>query len=168
MKSKILAASLLLAMTINSSFAFHKNPDFPETREISVKALFQKIVVDKNFQLVLIQNPNKSSVTIAGHKENLQDVEVNIIDGQLTITSKKNMNYNKIVVYVPIGNLSLLKLASGASVSGEGALKFDNLTVLVNTGSQVNLKALGSIILKSSDDCELVYEKNEKYKIVYE
>ena len=53
-------------------------------------------------------------------------------------------------------------------MSGEGALKFDNLTVLVNTDSQVNLKALGSIILKSSDDCELVYEKNKKYKIVYE
>src|SRR4029078_1688561 len=120
------------------------------------------------FQLVLIQNPNKSSVTIAGHKENLQDVEVNIIDGQLTITSKKNMNYNKIVVYVPVGNLSLLKLASGASVSGEGALKFDNLTVLVNTDSQVNLRALGSIILKPSDDCELFYGKNERYKTVYQ
>ena len=83
MKSKILAASLLLAMTINSSFAFRKYPDFPATREVTVRVPFQKIVVDKNFQLVLIQNPDKSSVTIAGHKENLQDVEVNIIDGQL-------------------------------------------------------------------------------------
>ena len=78
------------------------------------------------------------------------------------------MNYNKIVVYLPVKNLLLLKLANGASVSGEGALKFDNLTVLVNTNSQVNLRALGSIILKPSYDCELVNEKNERCKIVYQ
>jgi len=113
-----------------------------------------------------VQHPGKSPVTISGDEKDLQNVEVNVINDKLTITSKKNINTKKIIIYVPVENLSFLELGSGATVSGEGALKFDNLTVLLNTGSQVNLKALGNIILESADNCELVYEKNEIFKII--
>ena len=168
MKSKILVATLLLITTVTNSFAYDNYPKYPVIRDVAIKTIYQKIFVDKSFQLVLIQNLNKTSVTIAGDAKDVQNVEVKIISDQLILTSKKKINSNKIVVYVPVKNLSLLNLASGASVSGEGALKFDDLTVVINKDSQVNLKALGNITLKPADDCELVFEKNERYKVIYQ
>ena len=168
MKSKILVATVLLITTVTNSFAYRHHPNFPVIREVTIKTDFQKILISKSFQLVLIQNSNKSYVTISGDAKDVQDVEVNVINDQLTVTSKRNINYNKIVIYVPVKNLSLLNLASGASVSGEGDLRFDNLTVIINRDSRVNLKALGNIILKPADDCELVFEKNERYKVIYQ
>ena len=165
MKSKILAAVLLL-ITAANSVSYSQN--FPAIREVSIAASFQQISVDKNFQLVLIQNPNKSSVTIAGDKKNVHDVEVNIINDQLVITSKKKINTGKIIVYVPVKALSLIKLGRGASVSGEGVLKFDDLIVVVNPDSHVDLKALGNIVVKPAEGCEFVYEKDERFKIVYQ
>ena len=169
MKSKILVATVLLITTVTNSFAYRHHPNFPVIREVIIKTDFQKILINKNFQLVLIQNSGKSSVTIAGDAKDIQDVEVNIINNELRVTSKRNINYSKVVVYVPVKNLSVLNLASGASVSGEGALKFDDLTVVLNRDSKVNLKALGNITLKpAADDCELVFEKNERYKVIYQ
>jgi len=168
MKSKILVATLLLVTTVTNSFADRHHPNFPVIKEVTIKKDFQKILVDKSFQLVLVQNSNKSSVTISGDAKDVESVEVNVINDQLTVTSKRNINYNKIVVYVPVKDLSLLDLASGASVSGEGDLRFDNLTVVLNRDSHVNLKALGNITLKPADDCELAFEKNERYKVIYQ
>ena len=165
MKPKIFVAALLLIFSATNAFAYGNYSNFPAIREVSITASFQKILVDKNIQLVLIQNPGKSTITIAGDEKKVQDVEIIIINNQLTIRLKKNMSTKEITVYVPVKNLSFLKLASGASVSGEGALKFDDLTVLVNTDSQVNLKAIGNITLESTYNCELVYERNKRSKI---
>ena len=166
MKSKILVTAVLFIITVTNSFAYHNYQNFPVTRDINLTTSFQKILVDKNVQLVLIQNLNKSSITIAGDEKDIKDVEANVVNGQLTITSKKKIN-NRVVVYVPVKDLSLVKLERGASVSGEGALKFDDLMIVINTNSKVNLKAVGNIIIKPADDCELVYEKNERSKIIY-
>lgn len=163
MKSKIFAAALLLITTVTNSFGSGNNSNFPVIREVVITSSFQKIVVEKNVRVVLVQHMDKP-ITITGDEKKVQDIELYVVNDELIITSK-NTNTESIVVYVPVKNLSLLKLASGASVSGEGVLKFDNLTVEVNNESQVNLKVIGKLVLKAADGCELVYEKNEISKI---
>src|SRR5688572_8979632 len=101
MKSKILITAFLLVIIVTNTYAYSNNPNSPATKEVAITGLYHKIRVDKSFQLVLIQSPHKSSVTIAGDQRNIQDVEVSIVDDQLIITSKKKVSNNKIIVYVP-------------------------------------------------------------------
>ena len=165
MKAKIFSTALIIIITVTSSFGYAANSNFPVIKEVAITAAFQKIVVDKNFHIVLMQNPERSFITISGDEKNVQNVEMNIAGDQLLITSKKNANTENIVIYVPVKNLSLLQLATGASVSGDGALKFDDLKVEVNNESQVNLRVIGKITVQPAYGCELVFEKNERSKI---
>jgi hypothetical protein len=167
MKSKIFAATVLFIAITVSSFGYSINSNSPAIREVAISGAFQKLMIDKNFEVVLKQSSGTSSVTIVGDEKNVQNVDVNIVNDQLIITSVRKLT-GKVIVYVPVKNLSFLKLASGASVSGEGVLKFDNLIVEINTDSYVNLKALGKVILQPADDCEFVYEKYEQAKVVYQ
>jgi hypothetical protein len=167
MNPKIIVAIALVITTMSSSFANNRNPIIPTVREVAITSSFNKLRVNKNLQIVLTQHTGKSSATIVGDERNVQNVEMNIINDQLVVTSKKNASNGKLVIYIPVENISLLRLANGASVSGEGSLQFDNLTVEMDTDSRVNLKAVGNVILEPINSCELVYETYERSKIIY-
>ena len=157
MKSKILAATLLLITTVTSSFASSNNSNFPVMRQVRISKPFQKLVVNSNIHLVLVQDESKSMITITGNEKDVDNVGITYNNDQLVITSKNNKD--AVVMYIPVTDLSLINLASGATVSGEGDLKFNNLTVIVNQESFVNLKAAGNVTLKPADNCDVVYEK---------
>jgi hypothetical protein len=163
MKSKIFAAMLLLVATATSSFSLGNDSNFPGIREVRIAKPFQKLIVNNNVELVIVQDESKSIIAITGSEKNVENVDLIFSDDKLTITSKKNTE--GVVIYIPITNLSLVKLASGAAVSGEGDLKFDNLTVILDTESYVNLKAAGNVTLKPADNCDIIYEKNKRYKV---
>ena len=162
MKSKIFATILLVVVSITSSFAIVNNSNFPVIKQVRITRPFQKLVVNSNVHLVLVQDESKSIISITGNEKDVESIEITCNKDQLTITSKKNTE--GIVVYVPVTDLSLINLASGAAVSGEGNLQFDNLTVIVDTDSYVNLKAAGNINLKPADNCDVVYEKIRSVK----
>jgi hypothetical protein len=164
MKSKILAAVILIITTVTTSFA-HDNSNFPVIRKISITSTFDQIIVDRDLQVVLVQPNGDSQITIAGDEKNVDGVEMNVVNGELVLTANKNTNTDNVTVYIPVRNLSLVRLASGASVSGEGVLKFDNLTVVVNNESQVNLKVQGKLKVNAADGCELVFDRNERSKL---
>jgi len=168
MKPKILAALALLAVC-SSAFAIdkHKEPTRYATKELIIEGKFQKIVVDRYINLVLVADDKKNSVTVSGNQNFVDLIDIKVDKDEMIISSKKNPANKNITVYVPVKYLSYIELKHGASVSGRGKLQFNNLTVFVNTGSSLDLTNIGNIEVKSADDCEVVYVKNEITKRAY-
>ncbi len=169
MKPKILAATLLSAILITSSFCYADNRSSnSSSKQITVSGPFKKILVGEYINLVLIQDASASYITVAGDAKKISYINVSMSNNELSIKSKKNFLNRKITVYVPVKDLSSVELKNGASISGEGALQFDNLTVTAGVNCHVALKAHGDITLKTVDDCVFVFEKNEGARVVYE
>ena len=164
---QILSAVLVSAALLTGTYAYSNDtkPIRSKTREISINSAFQKIELGRNVQLVLVPDENRSSGVIEGDENFIPAVNVSIDNGVLSITSKQNLKGRKIKVYVPITTLTLLDLASDASVTSEGILQLDDLKVIVNDGSTVALKVIGNLQIEPAENCDLVYETYKKSKV---
>ena len=100
-----------------------RKPIKTSTKEIAITTPFQKITLGSNLQLVLIQDENKSSITITGDDILVQSVKADIDKGVLSITSKKNLKNKNVKIYVPVTMLTSLEIRCGASVTTEGIVK---------------------------------------------
>ena len=165
MKPKIFSAIFLSIALITSSFALKPKP-VPATREIAIMAPFQKITVSEYINVVLVQDPYRLTITVTGDEKAVPGVQAKIVKNQLYISSKRSSQGRKITVYVPVEDISLIELSTGCSISGEGILKFKDVTVVLSSESHAALNVLGAITIKPGDDCDFVYEKDEKYKLI--
>ena len=164
MKTKIVTAAIALMTFSLSGFAFGKEK--PATiKEVAIDSKFQKIFVGSNIKLVLVPANDNSVIKVAGRQDKVNDVTVTVNNNSMVISSKKGLNAGSVIVYVPAKELTYIDLGYGASLSGEGALKFKDLTVFLNVDCHMDLKMLGKINVKHAEDCELVYVKNEKTKV---
>ena len=75
------------------------------------------------------------------------------------------MKGRKIKVYVPVTTLTLLDLASDASVATEGVLTLDDLKVIVHDGSTAALQVLGNLQIEPGEGCDLEYETFKKSSV---
>jgi hypothetical protein len=166
---KIISAVLISAAFLTSSFAYSNNekPGIPVNKEIPISSPFQRINVGSNLQLVLVQDPNKSTIVITGNENSVQAVNVRIDKGLLSITSKKYLKNNQVKIYVPVTTLTSLELASDASATTEGVVMLNDFVVLVHEGSKVTLHVLGNFEIEPAEGCDVVYEQYEKAKVVF-
>ena len=172
MKSQFLSAVMVATALLTGSFAYSDvarplSKATRATREISIKTPFQKIEVGTNVQIVLVQDVNKSAITVTGDQSLVPAVKVAINGDQLTISSKKNLKNRNIRIYIPVTDLKTLELGNGSTVTSEGLLQMEELKVLVHDGSKVALQVVGNLAIESADDCDFVYEKFEKTNVVY-
>jgi hypothetical protein len=166
MKQLLLAVFILTAL-IPGTFAYsnHAKPVKTTTKEISISSAFEKIQVGNNIQLVLTQTPNNTGVIVKGDEKFIPNVNVSIDNGVLSITSKRNLKDRRVKIYVPVTTLTSLELGREASVTTKGAVKLDNLTVIVNDGSTVALDVIGNLHIEPAAGCDFVYEKFEKSNV---
>ena len=93
---------------------------------------FTAIVVEERLQLIVKQGAEQKVVVATG--ENLiNDIEVSVTDGVLTILNENGCNlvrdYNISTVYVTSPNLTEIRNASGYEVQSDGVLAYDSLTL---------------------------------------
>jgi len=115
----------------------------------------------------LVQDANRSSIVVTGDEKSVQSVNVSIDKGLLSITSKGNLKWKRIKIYVPITMLASLELDNDASVAAEGIMMLDDLKVLVHDGSKVMLRVLGNFEIEPAEGCDIEYTKYEKSKVVF-
>jgi hypothetical protein len=165
----MLSAVLVSVAILTGSFAYSSNakPTKTSTKEIAITSSFHSIILGRDLQLVLIQDENRSAIQIIGDENLVESVNASIDKGVLSITSNKNLKNKKIKIYVPVPVLTSLELGSEASVTTGGIVKLENLKVLVHEGCKVNLDILGNFQVEADDDCDFVYEKYEKSRVVY-
>ena len=96
MKTQLLSAVLVLAV-LTGPFAYCNDakPVNTLTREIAIKSTFQKITLESGMELVLVQEANRSTILITGEENLVHSVNVSIVRGILSITSKKNLKNKK-------------------------------------------------------------------------
>ena len=166
---QILSAVLVSTALLTSSFAYCNDakPVRISTKEISINSPFQKITLNCNIQLVLIQDEDKSSAVITGDENFIPAVNVSVEKGVLSITSKQNLKGKKIKVFVPVSNLNLLDLAGNGSVATEGIIKLNDLKVIVHSGSIAALHIIGNLQIEPADGCDLEYQKYKESTVVY-
>jgi hypothetical protein len=167
MKTQLLSAVLVSVAILAGSFAYSNDakPIRTTTKEIPINSAFEKIELGSNIQLVLVQDEDRSVVVINGDENFIPAVNISIDRGVLSITSKQNLKGRKIKVYVPVTTLTLLDLASNASVTTEGIVKLDDLKVIVHDGSTAELHILGNLQIEPGEGCDLVYETYKKSRV---
>ena len=166
---KMLTAGLISAALLTGTFAYSSDakPVKSVTREIPIESAFQKIAMGNNLQLILIQDENISIIRITGDENLVNEVNVSIEKGVLAINSKKNFKNKNVRIYVPVSVLTSLDLGRGTSVATEGIVKLNGLKVTVDVDSKVDLNVIGGLEIEAGDECDLVYEKYEKFNVVY-
>src|ERR1700750_3297866 len=154
MKTEILSATFaLLSM---AGYSFDKTQ--PSEKEIMVQDNYKKIMVGENIKLVLVPADKNTNIFISGNQDKLNNISVKENNDQIIISSKQSIKQESIVVYVPVKELSFIELKKGAILSGQGDLTFNDLTVLVNVDSRMELKLKGNVKIKEAEDCYFIYE----------
>lgn len=161
MKSKILAATLILVVMVTSTFAHDRKRTSIATREISNTKLFNSLVVGRNLYVILVADDNYPGITITGDADLIASVQVEVKAESLQIFSSKNMKDRRIIVHVPVKDLKSLELMEGSQVTVQGVLQCTNLSVIVNADAHLALSYKGNAIIKPADDSEFIYERNE-------
>ena len=148
---KISAGIFLLTLSFAPSFGQHseKDKDKPKiegsgnivTKDVPVQS-FDALSTNGVFNVILTQG-SKEQVKIEAD-DNLQQLfEVKNEGSTLTISTKKDVNFNskkKLKVYITFKNLKSLDLKIVGDFSSEGNLNFDNLSL--------DNKSVGSVDLK--------------------
>lgn len=166
MKTKISTAALAFLLLTMTAFGFDKGQLF-SSKEVAINRNYEKITVGANIKLVLLPAGQQNTVTVTGDLDKVGDVTVTMDKNEMFISSKKHVKPCGIVVYVPATDLAYINLKSGATVAGQGDLKFTSLTVFVNVDSRMELKMIGNVNIKQADDCDFIYEKKETARVVY-
>ena len=164
---RIFSAVLISAALLTGTIAYCNDakPTRKSTREIPINSAFQKIELGSYLQLVLIQDPAKSSVVIEGDENFIPSVKVSFKNGVLSINPQQNLKGRNVKVYVPVTDLTSLDIASQASAGTEGIVKLDELKVIVHEGSTTALKIIGHIQIEPVDGCDFVYETFKRSKV---
>jgi hypothetical protein len=156
MKTVILAVCTALVSQV--ALASGNSTGYKSTKEttISLSTEIKSIIAEGNIQLVLLPAGENMKIVETGGSDHLA---FDMSKGTLHITRKDLSSDDKVVVYLPAANTGSIELTGGASVSSEGNLSSNSITVKVGVGSKVNLKSYGKIKVEPADDCEFVLEK---------
>jgi hypothetical protein len=142
------------------------------TRTVNVQP-FDQVDVKGVFSVKLAQG-NKEEVRIEAD-DNLQDYfEVKNEGSKLTVSMKKDMNYNSkkgIKIYISFKKIKSMGLKTVGDVSSEGSLSFDNLDIdnksvgsvdLKLTAQSINLdnKSVGDVVLNGKANSAVIKNKS--------
>lgn len=147
MRNFLLTCTLVLvAVCILNAQAQKEKPAIEGSGKIVTKDILVKSFDELNLQgvfSVLLTQGSKEEVKIEAD-DNLQDFfEVKNKDSKLTITTKKDANYNTkkgLKVYVTFRKLKSMELKTIGNVSSDNNLNFDDL--------HISNKSIGSVDLK--------------------
>jgi hypothetical protein len=142
------------------------------TRTVTVPS-FDQVDVKGVFSVKLAQG-NKEEVRIEAD-DNLQDYfEVKNEGSKLTISMKKDINYNSkkgMKIYISFKKIKSMGLKTVGDVSSEGSLNFDNLDIdnksvgsvdLKLTAQSINLdnKSVGDVVLNGKANSAVIKNKS--------
>ncbi len=153
----LLTAVLLLVTTAASAQTTEKKKS--AITKLSVQA-FQKIVINASIDVLLIEDNEPGTLYIEGDKDYFDEIFVKQDNGVLTINASKDRNYkNKIYIGLPVKNLAALDVHSASFVTSMNTLRSKDLLITLYSECTVNIKSVGNLEIRSSEDIGLNYLK---------
>jgi hypothetical protein len=145
----IMAAMLVTAPVIQAQTADKFNYVVSEVALSS----FEKLVVDANIDLVLVQDDTLKRAIIEGDEQLVPQIAVTIVNGIMTISSRGNNSWykGKVQVTVAVKELSKLEVNANATISTRNALHSAKLLVTVNGDCDVHVTSTGKVSFDTAD-----------------
>ncbi len=125
---------------------------------ISIPAVVTSVSVSDGINVILVEDPS-SDITVTGEDKFVARVEYSVVNGTLTIKSKKGSLKNKVTVTVPVNNLRTLIVNGNATVTNKGWLESNLLTVIMKGMGNVKLANKGEIAFESDEDIDVMVQK---------
>ncbi|MFH4968682.1 head GIN domain-containing protein [Gaetbulibacter sp. M240] len=105
----------------------------PLVQEEVIVAPFDKILVNRNIELILKDGPSQKVVIEAGQNL-MNDVLATVTDGKLTLTDNNTCNfvrdYSSIKVYITSPNITEIRASTQYDVRSDGVLSYPSFTIL--------------------------------------
>jgi Putative auto-transporter adhesin, head GIN domain len=153
----LLTAVLLLVTTAASAQTTEKKKS--AITKVNVQP-FHKLVINASIDVLLIEDNEPGTLYIEGDKTYFDEISVKQENGVLTINASKDRNYkNKIFIGLPVKNLAAVDVHSISFVTSMNTLRSKDIVVTLYNECTVNLKSIGNIEIRSSDDIGVNYLK---------
>ena len=91
---------------------------------------YHSVYVSDDIELVLVEDI-ASTISIQGVEKYVDNVSLEVRNGELRITSKNDYNKNKVVIYVPVQKLTKLTVVGNSTISSMGVLDTRKLNLRV-------------------------------------
>ena len=135
-----------------SSFAQTKNIDITAAKKIATDECVTSLKIYDNVEVVLTE-ASLNEIAIIGEKTGVENTQVKIINGELTITgSPDELFCENVVVYVPSKNLSSIYIHGRSIVSSTGIISNEMLDVTINGEGKSAIKTSGMMSLNTISD----------------
>ena len=171
MKKNLGLMFLLLLTMVVASYAQTAGDTNYALSELAVSP-FQKIVVNSNVDVVLVQNDTLKKAYIEGDEKLVPEIAITVNNGTLTISSRENVSYRgKVQVTIAVKQLLNLAINADASVVAFDALQTPKLQVSINGICDLHLKSTGKILFDAETGYRLRYKNtqgNDKVVVVEE
>jgi Putative auto-transporter adhesin, head GIN domain len=155
----------MMALAFVAAFTVHAQ--LPGTfnykvAEISLTS-FQRLVVNADINVVLLQNDTLKKAFIEGNEKLISGIKIFIAKGVMTISSEKDMSYKgRLQVTVAVNNLSQLEVNSDAFIASVNPLKSSKLSVVINGDCTVQLVSARKISFTGIGGHNVEYVQTEK------
>jgi hypothetical protein len=156
MKKLVYILILLLFFACNSETAgdcFQSSGTIIK-QEITVSG-FDKILVNRDIELIVKEGATQKVVIETG-KNLLNDVDAEVVDGQLILTDNNSCNYVRnygvTKIYITAPNISEIRSSTQYEISSDGVLTYPSLTILAEDYSAPDTFTSGNFRLEIDND----------------
>ena len=128
-------------------------------KEIKISGDYQHIEVWGNVTVLITDAPSDKLV-LEGNPKDLNLVKTRIHEGRLEINAAKKRSFSKLIIYVPAKNVKSVFVNGDAEILG--AVKTDDLKILVNGTSKVRVRYSGNLKVIPGDGYDLLEDTDQK------
>jgi len=119
-------------------------------KEVSLE-VFNKILVNRDIELIIKEGADQKVIIETGANL-LNDVEVAVVDGKLTLTDNNNCNYVRdygiTKVYVTSPNITEIRSSTQYAIRSDGILTYPSLTILSEDFNEPDSFTVGNFNLE--------------------
>lgn len=161
---KLFVIALSLIATGTTAMGATNNPcvstpdSYSRPADCIARGSYHTIRVEDDIDVVLTET-NLAGITVVATDKFKQDVNINVVNGVLKISSKRNSLKNKAIVYVPVTNLEKLVIEGGSHVTSSGYLNSPLLKVFINGEASFEIRNHGEVVVDSDNETELHVDK---------
>lgn len=158
MKKTLGLMFLLLLGLVVASYAQTTGDANFALSEVAISS-FQKITVNSNIDVVLVQNDTLKKAYVEGDERMVPQISLTVNKGILTISSRGQASYRgKVQVTIPVKQLSTLEINADAGVVTFAPLHTPKLQVSINGICDLHLKSTGKILFDAEQGYHIKYK----------
>jgi Putative auto-transporter adhesin, head GIN domain len=128
-------------------------------RNWSAPATFNTIIVNDDVDVMLIED-SSSVISVEGLTKFVDAIQLQVINGNLVISSTKQNINGRAFVFVPVHQLKSIVIKGISEVHSIGILQSPNLQVYIENICLVSIRNNGLVKVGNNENFELEYIKN--------